>query len=51
MKCQIHLNDFGIYFRFYKVCTKIKCLLQNIYKNQKLKIEISQLNEGISIFL
>jgi hypothetical protein len=38
MKSQDHSPHFGIYFRFYKVCTKRKRVLQNIYKKQKLKI-------------
>jgi hypothetical protein len=44
MKCQDRSPHFGIYFRFYKVCTKRNGGLQNIYKMQKLKITKTQSN-------
>ena len=44
MKCQVRSCDFAIYFHFYKVCTKRKGVLQNIYKKQKLKVTKTESN-------
>ena len=44
MNCQVCLSDFGIYFHFYKVYTKRKGGLQNIYKKQKLNVTKTQSN-------